>query len=117
VAWSLASLAIQSVAIRLAFGAAGTWPDWHVTAFMHLLMSLAAIAGIVLPAGGLAVDGLFVAIFPAVAGVDVGTAVLAAVAVRWMRVLVLLAGVPALGGMFERLVGLAARANERAPAA
>ncbi len=107
VGWSVVSLAIQSIAIRCAFGAVGAWPPWHLTAFLHLLMSLAAIAGILLPAGGLAVDALFVAVFPAVAGVDAGTAVLAAVSVRWMRVLVLLGGLPALGGMFERLVEVA----------
>jgi hypothetical protein len=104
VGWSVVSLCIQSVALRWAFGAAGAWPAWRETAFVHLLMSLAAIVGIVVPAGGLAVDGLFLLVFPAVTGVDAPTTVLAAVAVRWMRVLVLLAGVPALGGMFERLL-------------
>lgn len=75
------------------------------TLFVQALTAVASVAGVLVPGGFGAVEVLLVALFPTFATGTPADAVFAAIALRWIHLLTLLAGVPAMVWLIATLPG------------
>lgn len=93
--WGVAAFGAQVLAMRLALAAVGAEPGWALTAWLHAMVSVAALAGVVLPAGEAASDAVFVAAYGSLGGVPLGAALVADAAMRAMRLGAIAVALPA----------------------
>lgn len=75
------------------------------TLFVQALTAVASVAGVLVPGGFGAVEVLMVALFPTFAVGDAADAVFVAIALRWVHLLTLLLGVPAMMWLAATLPG------------
>jgi hypothetical protein len=95
VLWSALGLVSQACAVALAWGAAGIHLPLDLLLFTHVSVSLAALAAFILPAGLGATDAVMVTLLVSLSGLPLGTAVVADLVVRGLRVVVGVLGMPA----------------------
>ncbi|MDP2316651.1 MAG: lysylphosphatidylglycerol synthase transmembrane domain-containing protein [Pseudomonadota bacterium] len=99
----LANLALLSVSTMCSLRAAAIPIDPVGTVFMQALTAVASVTGVFVPGGFGAVEVLVVALFPTFAVGDTADAVFAAFALRWVHLLTLLLGVPAMTWLIATL--------------
>ncbi|MDP2310178.1 MAG: lysylphosphatidylglycerol synthase transmembrane domain-containing protein [Pseudomonadota bacterium] len=92
----LVNLLVLSVSTMFSLSAAGVPSDPLGVVFMQALTAVASVAGVLVPGGFGAVEVLVVALFPTFAVGDTADAVFVAFALRWVHMLTLLLGVPAM---------------------
>ncbi len=97
------NLLVLSTSTVCALHAAGIPTDPLGTVFVQALTAVASIAGVLVPGGFGAVEVLVVALFPTFAVGDTADAVFAAFTLRWVHLLTLLLGVPAMSWLIATL--------------
>lgn len=99
--WSAANALTLSCATALCFRAAGVPIDPLDVVWLHGILSLATVVMIVLPAGFGAVDALGGGLLIALGITDVAGATLCMVALRWVQLLSMALGLPAMAWMIS----------------
>ncbi|MES2644147.1 MAG: lysylphosphatidylglycerol synthase transmembrane domain-containing protein [Myxococcota bacterium] len=99
----LVNLLVLSVSTLLSLRAAGIPADTLGVLFMQALTAVASVAGVLVPGGFGAVEVLVVALFPTFAVGDTADAVYTAFVLRWVHLLTLLLGVPAMTWLIATL--------------
>lgn len=92
----LLNLLVLGTSTLLSLWAAGIPSDPLGVLFMQALTTVASVAGLLVPGGLGAVEVLVIALFPTFAVGDTADAVFVAFALRWIHVLTLLLGMPAM---------------------
>jgi len=103
--YSFANLCLLTASTLCSMYAAGIPCDPLGTLFVQALTAVASVAGVLVPGGFGAVELLLVALFPTFAEGTAADAVFAAITLRWVHLLTLLAGVPAMAWLVATLPG------------